>query len=247
MTSCWWQLVRSNTTRRGTTATLCSGFVVRGCRGGTKSISSSLWTVSAHHHAGPRRSLTSSSSFLHRQRVAMQQELSMMKSFSLSSQRRRTFFSSSNLCSLSSSFSSWFSSAVASTTTSHEATGDDASSATSSSSTTIGATKVSSSSGGGRFFYTPTQREVMDKCQELHASIMPLNEKVSSFVMFFGFILGEEDAVQIQVLNQNYSFLSPSDGILGCCLFITIILSASRSACTGIGSRYGIAFRLFGW
>jgi hypothetical protein len=29
-----------------------------------------------------------------------------------------------------------------------------------------------------KLFYTPIQKQVMDKCRELHASIMPLNERV---------------------------------------------------------------------
>jgi hypothetical protein len=29
-----------------------------------------------------------------------------------------------------------------------------------------------------KLFYTPTQKEVMDACQALHTSIMPLNDKV---------------------------------------------------------------------
>ena len=31
---------------------------------------------------------------------------------------------------------------------------------------------------GSDLFYSPTQRQVMEKCKQLHASIMPLNEKV---------------------------------------------------------------------
>ena len=40
------------------------------------------------------------------------------------------------------------------------------------------ATTRSGSSASSKLFYTPTQKEVMGKCKELHASIMPLNERV---------------------------------------------------------------------
>jgi hypothetical protein len=38
-----------------------------------------------------------------------------------------------------------------------------------------------------KLFYTATQKEVMDACQELHTSIMPLNAKVRSITLFAGF------------------------------------------------------------
>jgi hypothetical protein len=37
---------------------------------------------------------------------------------------------------------------------------------------------VPASSSQPQTSYTPTQKHVMDKCKEMHASIMPLNEKV---------------------------------------------------------------------
>jgi hypothetical protein len=40
---------------------------------------------------------------------------------------------------------------------------------------------ASSSVSHQQSLYTPTQKHVMDKCKEMHASIMPLNEKVGVY------------------------------------------------------------------
>ena len=44
---------------------------------------------------------------------------------------------------------------------------------------------ASSSVSHQQSLYTPTQKHVMDKCKEMHASIMPLNEKVGLCDDFF--------------------------------------------------------------
>jgi hypothetical protein len=47
-----------------------------------------------------------------------------------------------------------------------------------------GASASSSVSSHQQSLYTPTQKHVMDKCKEMHASIMPLNEKVGNSKIF---------------------------------------------------------------
>jgi hypothetical protein len=51
--------------------------------------------------------------------------------------------------------------------------------------------------------YTPTQKHVMDKCKEMHASIMPLNEKVGNMNMCVRIL----DSVSLSHANKMVSVI----------------------------------------